>query len=370
MKISGAKVYTEEHVFAEKDIFISGDRIVSSDAGGPVIDAKGLFAVPGLVDIHLHGAAGHDFCEGTREALDAVTEYEASRGVLALCPTTMSLPAEKILPVLKALGSYENDRGSCIAGIDLEGPFLDPAKAGAQDPENVIPFDGRLLSDLQDAAGGKIRIVALAPECMPDMSEISVWSEKLHISLAHTNCDYDTAKKAFGLGADHLTHCFNAMNGIGHRAPGPIPAAMEAGAFAEIIADGVHIHPSVVKLAIRMFGEDRTVFVSDSMMAAGMPDGVYELGGQKVTVSEGRAFLASDPSVIAGGAADLFECFRRAVAMDISLETALRCVCENPAKSIGIEKDFGTLSAGSLANILLLDDELNIREIILKGKAL
>ena len=370
MKITGAKVYTEKHIFEERDICISEERIVSSDAGGPIVEAKGLLAIPGLVDIHLHGAAGRDFCEGTKEALDTITAYEAKRGVLALCPATMSLEKDKTKAVLKAIASYGSAKGSCIAGINLEGPFVNPTKTGAQDPKNVIPFDGKLFEEFQEAAGGKIRLLDLAPECMPDMDDISKLSRGVHISLAHTACCYDAAKKAFELGADHLTHAFNAMNGIHHRAPEPIPAAAEAGAYAEIIADGVHLHPSVVSLALMIFGEDKAVFVSDSTMAAGMPDGEYELGGAKVLVRDGRSVLASDPSVIAGSSVDLFECLKRSVKMGIPLETAVRCASENPAISIGIEKDFGTLSEGAFANILLLDDELNIRKIILKGRVL
>ncbi len=367
MKITGAKVYTEEHRFEERDIYISGERIALSEDEGPVIDAGGLYAVPGLVDIHLHGAAGHDFCERNKEALGKITTYEAERGVLVLCPATEVLPKEELLDVLSFLGEYGSRRGAYIAGINLEGPFISPVKTGALDARNVLTFDGDLFGEFQKAAKGKIKLLDMAPECMPDMDDISKLAEDVHVSLAHTDCDYDTAKRAFSLGADHLTHAFNAMNGIGHRQPGPVMAAAEAGAFAEIIADGVHIHPSVVKLALKIFGEDRTVFVSDSMMAAGMPDGEYSLGGKDVSVSGGKAVLKEDPSVIAGSAVDLFECVKRAVAMGIPLETAIRCASENPARSIGLEKDFGTLSPGSYANVLLLDEEMNIRAVINRG---
>ena len=367
MRIRGAKVYTEKHIFEERDIFISGERISYFDDEGFVMEAQGLYAVPGLVDIHLHGAAGRDLCERNREALDMITDYEAGRGVLALCSATAALPKEEIMDVLRFLGEYESSEGAYIAGINLEGPFISPLKTGALDAANVLPFDIRLFDSFQKAAKGKIRLLDLAPECMPDMDDVSKLSEDVHVSLAHTDCGYDAAKKAFQLGADHLTHAFNAMNGIGHRKPGPIMAAAEAGAFAEIIADGVHIHPSVVKLALKILGEDRVVFVSDSMMAAGMPDGEYSLGGKSVLVSGGKAVLKEDPSVIAGSAVDLLECVKRAVAMGIPFETAIRCASENPARSIGLEKDFGTLSPGAYANVLLLDEELNIRGVINRG---
>ena len=172
MIITGAKVYTEDHIFEDRDIYVSEGRIVSSGCGGPIIDGKGLLAIPGLVDIHFHGAKGHDICEGNIEALEAVTEYEAKKGILAVCPATMTLPKEDTKAVLKTLASYENEDGACIAGINLEGPFVNPEKSGAQDPADVIPFDKELLEEYQELAKGRIKLVDLAPECMPDMDEI------------------------------------------------------------------------------------------------------------------------------------------------------------------------------------------------------
>ena len=367
MKIIGAKVYTEDHVFKNRDIFISGERIVSLCDEGPVICAEGLYAIPGLVDIHLHGAAGHDFCEGSKEALDAVTEYEAERGVLALCPATVMMEKSRTKEVLSMLSSYRCERGARIIGINLEGPFINPLRSGALAPDLAVPFSRELYEEFQTAARGMIRLLDLAPECMDDMEDIKKYAGEVNISVAHTNCDYETAAKAFALGANHLTHCFNAMAGIGHRAPGPILAAADAGAYAEIIADGIHLHPAVVRLAYKLFGEDKVVLVSDSMMAAGMPDGAYELGEQEVTVRGGKAVLSKDENVIAGSVSDLYSCFKKAVEMGVPLEAAVRSASENPAKSIGAEKDYGTLAPGSYANILLLDKKLNIQAIINRG---
>ena len=367
MRITGAEVFTENHVFEKRDLCICGERIAESPGDGEVFDASGLLAVPAFVDVHLHGAAGADFCDGSEEDIRKIAAYEASRGVLAVCPTTMTMPKERILKVLSALASYGSGEGASVIGINLEGPFINPRRCGAQDPEWTLPFSGELFEEFQRAAGGKIKLLDLAPECMEDMEDIGRYSGKVHISLAHTDCSYEAAAKAFSLGANHLTHCFNAMPGIGHRAPGPIPAAAEARAYAEIIADGVHLHPAAVRLAYRLFGEDRVVLVSDSMRATGMPEGSYELGGQKVTVRGQRAFLEGDENVIAGSVTDLYGCFRKAVEMGVPLEAAIRSASENPARSIGIESDYGTLREGSFANVLLLDRELNIVKMINKG---
>ncbi len=367
MKIINADVFSEKHVFEKRDICIEGERIVKEPRlGDEVFDAEGLFAVPGFVDVHLHGALGADFCDGTEDAIERIAVYEASRGVLAICPATMTMEKERIKRALSCLSSYEGE-GASVLGINLEGPFINKDRCGAQDPNFVLPFSDGLFDEFQEAAKGKIKLLDLAPECMDDMEDIGRLSKGVKISLAHTNCSYETAARAFSLGADHLTHSWNAMPGIAHRAPGPVLAAADAGAYAEIIADGVHLHPAVVRLAYKLFGEDKVVLVSDSMSATGMPDGIYELGGQEVLVREGKAVLSNDENVIAGSAADLYTCFKRAVKMGVPLEAAVRSASENPARSIGMEKDYGTLSPGSFANVLLLDRDLNIVKIVNKG---
>ena len=367
MKIINADVFTENHVFEKHDICIKKDRIVSSCPNGDeVIDAEGLFAVPGFVDVHLHGALGTDFCDGTKEAIEKIAAYEASRGVLAICPATMTMEKERVKRALSCISSYEGE-GASVLGINLEGPFINKDRCGAQDPKFVLPFCDGLFDEFQEAAKGKIKLLDLAPECMDDMEDIGRLSKAVKISLAHTNCSYETAARAFSLGADHLTHSWNAMPGIAHRAPGPVLVAAEARAYAEIIADGVHLHPAIVRLAYKLFGEDKVVLISDSMSATGMPDGIYELGGQEVLVKGGKAVLSNDENVIAGSAADLYTCFKRAVKMGVPLEAAVRSASENPARSIGMEKDYGTLSPGSFANVLLLDRDLNIVKIVNKG---
>ena len=196
-------------------------------------------------------------------------------------------------------------------------------------------------------------------------------SKDVVVSVSHTCADYETAQMAFRSGATHLTHTFDAMPDLQHRAPGPIPAALEAGADAELIADGIHVHPAMVRLAFRLFGEERMILISDSMEATGLPDGTYSLGGQDVTKRGRRAVLATDPDTIAGSVTNLFDCMRTAVLdMKVPLETAVRAATENPARSIGIEKDYGAIAPGRYVNVVLMDREMNVRGIVQRGRVL
>ena len=201
------------------------------------------------------------------------------------------------------------------------------------------------------------------------MEFIGQWHEKVKISLGHTCCTYETAKEAFGKGATHLTHLYNAMPDIGHREPGPILAAVEAKAEAELIADGVHNHPAAVRMAFRMFGADRIILISDSMEATGLPEGVYQLGGQSVTVKDKKAVLTDHPDTIAGSVTNLYDCMVQCVQkMQIPLEDAVRAATENPSRAIGIDDVHGKIAPGYLADIVLMDKNLEIQSIMQAGK--
>ena len=405
MLIKGAKVFTEDFNFEPENIHIEGDRIsrITADSYTPdansldekVIDASGLFALPGLVDIHFHGAVGHDFCDADSEALLKIAEYEASCGVLAICPATMSYSEEILNGVVdtarkfadrgktngesgenvsegnKALASEKGNTAATLVGINMEGPFISPDKAGAQNPEYIMNPDQGMYERLQERSGGLIKLVDIAPETEGAMEFIEEFSKETVISIAHTTCDYDTAAKAFSLGAKHMTHLYNAMPGMSHRAPGPIPAAREADAEVELIADGIHVHPAMVRNTFEMFSEDKVILISDSMEATGLADGTYQLGGQAVTVEGKKAVLKENGGTIAGSVTNLFDCMKTAVLeMDIPLEMAVRAATINPAVSIGADRDYGSISEGKFANIVLIDDNLNIKYIINKGSVL
>ena len=374
MIIQNALVYTSRHTFERGTLFIRNGRIVpfaAPEAGEEVIDAEGLYALPGLVDIHFHGAMGKDFCDGTEEAIQTLADFEASKGVLAICPATMTYPEEFLNHVMDAAAAHKNGKGADLVGINMEGPFISPKKVGAQNPEYVQGADAGMFRRLQKRAGGLIKLVDVAPEEPGNLDFIKECHNEVRISIAHTCTDYDTAVQAFEAGATHMTHLYNAMPGITHRAPGPIIAAMERGAEVELITDNVHIHPAVVRFTFKAFGDDHVILVADSMMACGLPDGQYSLGGQAVTVRGPRATLTEQPGTIAGSATCLFDCMKRAVLeMGVPLESAVRAATLNPARSIGIDADYGSLDAGRIGNVVLVDDKLDILKVIRHGEVL
>ena len=333
------------------------------------INAEGFYVIPGLTDIHFHGCKGHDFCDGTRESFTAITEYEAMNGITTICPATMTLPEKELARIMRAAKTFSESNPSLI-GINLEGPFISHAKKGAQNPAYIVPPNIEMLRRLQNESGGLIRVATVAPETDGAVSFINDAKNIARVSIAHTACDYDTAKRAIESGASHVTHIYNAMNGINHRNPGPIPAALESGAMIEIIADGIHIHPSVVRMTLKLFGSDRVIFISDSLECAGMPDGEYTLGGQKVIKRRRKATL-SDGATIAGSVSNLMDCMRLAVTeMGVPLEVAVKCACVNPVKAIGLEDVYGRIESGRVANLVMLDGNLNVKFVVREGKIL
>ena len=374
MIIKNAMVYTPQHVFAKGDIVIRGGRIAFGAApqlDEEIIDAEGLYALPGLLDLHFHGAVGHDFCDASEEAIQALADFEASKGVLAICPATMTYSEEILGGIMDAAAAHKNGRGADLVGINMEGPFISPDKIGAQNPKYLHKADVDMFRRLQERAGGLIKLVDMAPEEDGALDFIARCRGEVRISIAHTCTSYETAKKAFAAGASHMTHLYNAMPGITHREPGPIIAALEDHAEVELITDGVHIHPAMVRFTFNTFGADRVVLIADSMMACGLPDGQYSLGGQAVTVKGPRATLTEHPGVIAGSATCLYDCMRRAVLdMGVPLESAVRAASENPARNIGVDSDYGSLAAGRYGNVILADRELNIQKVIQKGQVI
>lgn len=369
MVIQNARVYGPDHQFRQRDLVIREGRIAEGPpmAGEETLDAQGLLALPGLVDIHFHGAVGHDFCDADEAGLQAIADFEAGRGVLAICPATMTYTEEILGGIMDTAARHKNGRGADLVGINMEGPFISPRKIGAQNPAYIQGADAGMFRRLQARSGGLIKLVDVAPEEPGALDFIRDCHRETLISLAHTCAGYQDAKAAFEAGAGHVTHLYNAMPGISHREPGPIIAALEAGAEAELIADGVHIHPAMVRFTFRVFGDDRVILISDSMMACGLPDGQYSLGGQDVTVTGSKAVLTEHPETIAGSATCLYDCMRRAVDMGVPLESAIRAASENPARSIGVEQDYGSLAPGRWGNVILADEHLEIRKILQKG---
>ena len=356
MIIKNIKLYEADETFSDRALRIDGDRIVgivpNDEENSPdevVVDGFGAYAVPGLIDVHFHGALGLDVCDGGFETVRQIARYEAASGITAICPATLTLPVDELCGILSNMADFRDAASAdpetyadCadLVGINMEGPFISVSKKGAQNPDYIIPCDAKIARRFQDAARGLVRFMGLAPECNPNYREyISLVNSFTKVSLAHTNSDYDTAKDALSLGACHAVHLF-------------------------------HIHPSMVRAAFKFNGPERMILISDSLRAAGMPDGQYELGGQPIT-KQGRYCRLLD-GTIAGSVSNLMDCLRTAVLeMGIPLTTAVACAASHPAKALGILDNYGTLETGKYADVVLLDaDDLTVRQVIKHGRLL
>lgn len=382
------------HVFTLKNggsfepltILTEEDKIVSLNAELPanfdktekIIDASGCYVIPGLTDIHFHGCDGYDFCDGNYEALAAISSYELKNGITDICPATMTLEKEELYRILENAAGFAAKQIACsksarepeadLIGIHLEGPFISPHKKGAQNGDFIQKPDLSLLASFQEKAKGLIRLITIAPEMPGALDCIREFGSKISFSVGHTEADYETAKKAMDNGALHVTHLYNAMPPFTHRAPGVIGAAADTpGCMVELICDGIHIDPAVVRATFKLFGDDNVILISDSMSATGKPDGDYSLGGQAVTVKGKLATLAD--GTIAGSVTNLYSCLKGAVEMGIPLVYAVKAATINPCRSIGAEKELGSIEPGKKAHFLLLDTkDLSIKAII-KGQA-
>lgn len=362
-------IYTKDCVFCPGMVTIEDDKIKDvqlCELSELTAEQQEQYLLPGLVDVHFHGAAGYDFCDGTMEAYRAIEAYENRKGITSICPATMTLPVSELEKIVKTAAERKTELQS-LRGIHLEGPFISKEKKGAQKEDYIIQADAELLKELQKQANGLIKLVSIAPETAGAITCIEELKEKFHFSIAHTTADYETTGKAFEAGADHVTHLYNAMPVSTHREPSVLGAATDYNnIYVELICDGIHVHPSVVRNTFRLFGYNRVVLISDSMRATGMEDGNYTLGGQDVIVKGALATL--DDGTIAGSVTNLYDCMRKAVSMGIPKESAIKAATINPAKSIGIDDVVGSIEEGKQADIVFADKDLNREAVMIGGK--
>lgn len=366
MIIKGGEVFNAKGFFEYKDLLAEDGIITDKQTGDVCIDASEMYIIPGLIDIHFHGCMGADLCDGTKEALDTITEYEICNGITSICPASMTYDEKKLKSIYENVASYSNANGAEIIGINMEGPFISKEKKAAQNEEYICAPDVEMFRRLNDASKGLIKTVCLAPEAEGADEFIASLSKEVHISLGHTASNYKTADHAFKLGADHVTHLYNGMNSLHHRDSGVIGAALDnEGTFVELIGDGVHVSDTVVRATYKMFGDERVILISDSMRACGMPDGESELGGQKVIKNKELATL--EDGTIAGSVMNLMDDLKTIIGMGISPETVVKSATINPAKSLGIDNQYGSLEIGKKADILILDKEMNLKYVIKNG---
>lgn len=374
LRITGAEVFEADGTFTARDLCIE-DGLIVADTDGETFDAAGLKVIPGLVDVHFHGCMGQDMCNGSEEAIRTIARYQASQGVLAICPATMTYPEDKLTGVADAAAAWSrtgdgaHEGCASLVGINMEGPFISPDKVGAQNPAYVQAPDAAMFRRLQERSGGLFKLVTLAPEVPGAPEFIDELADEVAISVGHTCAKYDEAAEAFARGAKQVTHLWNAQPPLHHRDPSVIGAAADAEQVkVELICDGIHIHPAATRATFKLF-PGRVVMISDSVEATGLDDGEYSLGGQKVIVRGNLATLES--GTIAGSATNLFGCLRYAVGeAGIPLEQALSACTITPARAIGVDGSYGSLDEGKVANVVLIDDDLNIRAIFLRGERL
>ena len=373
--IRGGRVITPLEVFEQADVLIEGGRILAvgpglaAAAAGERIEAEGHIVAPGLVDIHVHGSAGHDTMDATREAIEGMARYFASRGVTAFCPTTMTVPAEEIMASVRAVHECQRRpvEGAQPLGVHLEGPYIDAAKKGAQPPQHV-----RTAGDL-DYRGffslGNIRLVSLAPEFEENRELITFARARgVAVAVGHSSASYEQVVEAVKLGVSQSTHTFNQMEGIHHRKPGTVGAALMLDEiYAQFIADGVHLHPAIVKMIVHLKGPDRAVLITDAIRGAGMPDGEYELGGQPITVKEGAVRLAD--GALAGSCLTMDQGVRNIAAFTgRPLAECLRMATLTPARAIGVAHRKGSIEPGKDADIVILTPDLEVAATVAMGR--
>ncbi len=364
MLIKNAKVFVGKEFVAGDILFDTKIQAIGTIDGAADLDAKGGYVIPGLIDIHTHGAVGEDFSDGKPEGLQPMSDYYAAHGVTAYLATTMTLKEVTLTPAMHAIRDFQRNGGAKCAGVHLEGPFLSYARRGAQAAENLHKPDTALFDRLNAASGNQVRQVTVACEEEGAMDFIEYVSQKATVSLGHTSCTYDQAMEAFRRGATHATHLFNVMEPLHHRKPGIVAAALDSGASVELICDGMHLHPAVIRLAHKLYG-DKINLISDSLRCAGMPDGDYELGGQPITMKDGKATLTGTDT-LAGSSISMLDGLRNAVAFGLPLADAVYAASTAPALATGLS-DIGSLEVGKCADLLLLTPELELKAVFVDG---
>lgn len=367
--IVNARIIMPDGVIEDKALAYD-DRIFGTvDIGevcGEVTDAHGMFVSPGFVDVHIHGYNGADASDADADGLKTIAEGIAQHGVLSFLPTTMTIEKNALLHAFdnarKAKQESISWRGAEILGVHSEGPFINPAKKGAQNESAILAPDAQFIIDNSDI----VRMVTVAPEMSGGLDFVrSVRSESdVVVSLGHTDTDFETALHAIELGADHFTHLFNAMSPLSHRSPGAVGAALSSSAFCELIADTLHVHTGLYPMLCRLKG-DKLILITDCTRAGGMPDGEYELGEQRFTLRGIECRL--DDGTIAGSVLTMDKAVRNILEhTDLPIHRAVAMASLCPALSIGAVNK-GSLLPGNDADIILFDEQINIKRVIKKG---
>lgn len=339
--------------------------------GANIVDAKGNYVAPGLVDIHIHGYLGEDTCDAKPEGIKKMAYGVAQNGVTAFLPTTMTVSKEQIVAALDAVRSLKEESktwdGAEIIGVHAEGPFINPSKKGAQAEENILVPDADFIIEHSDI----ITSVTLAPEMDEGHQCIKKLAQETNVlvSMGHTGADFDEAMSAARDGVRHTTHLFNAMTALAHRNPGVVGAALASeNVSVELIADTFHINPGLYSIIAKVKG-DKMVLITDCTRAGGMPDGEYELGGQPIFLKGIECRLAD--GTIAGSVLKLNDAVKNVIAhTNLPVYEVFNMASLNPATAIGCADRLGSLDAGKDADIIITDENINVLRTIKKGRTI
>ena len=390
--LAGGRVVTPGGVLSPGWIRLAGnviDAVGPGEPGGPessglpVTDLHGHWILPGFIDMHVHGGGGTSFTEGTAEDARRAAEFHRRHGSTTIVASLVTAPLADLAARAAMLAGLAGE--GVLAGLHLEGPFLSAARCGAQDPRHMIAPDVAAFASLHAAAAGQLRVITLAPE-LPGATALIKAAARAGViaAVGHTDATADVTSAAVDAGASHATHLFNGMRPLHHREPGPVGALLDRDEVScEVIADGVHLHDTVIRLVARAAGPGRLVLITDAMAAAGMPDGRYRLGSMRVDVAGGVARLAADsdasadsgadarpgvPGAIAGSTATMAGVVRHAVAAGLPVPDVAAAASTNPARVLGLRHRTGALRPGLDADLVICDEEFGLRAVMRHGE--
>lgn len=377
MILKNAKVVNDQFQFEFSDIQIKDGKIqkISENLSGEdERDFSGLTIIPGLFDIHTHECVGHQLCDCTQDTLQEMALYYAKNGTTSYLATLDSQDKETLYSVCRELGTFQKTYhdGAIMQGVHLEGLFFNEKRKGGHPAELLLPPDVELVHKLDELCGKTIRMVCVAPEIDGAEGFIKALANEMVVSIAHTDATMSQAKAGVRWGAKNFTHLFNGMRGFTHREPGTVGGAFDSpSTFKEIIADGMHLNPATVRMAVKIVGPDKLIFVSDSCVATGLEDGVYSIGSKvkrKIEVKNQLAHLEGTDT-ICGSTYCLYKMFKNAVQnIGIDFITALKACTINPASLVGLDHQIGSIANGKSADLIVIDNDLNIVQVYVRGE--